>query len=167
MSDKADALTLKQENFASAYVETGVGAEAYRRSYDVAPDATYDWIHVEACKLLDNPKVARRVAEMQKELADLRRFTRVKAMEELDEARTLAITEKQSSAAIRATEVKIKMLGLDAPMRHELTGKGGGPIQTQDVSDDADAFARRMARLATGASETGDGEPDAAGESGA
>ena len=166
MSDKENALTHKQEAFASAYVETGVGAEAYRRAYDVAPDATFDWVHVEACKLLDNPKVAQRVAELQKELADLRRFTRLKAMEELDEARAIAIVEKQSSAAIKATEVKIKMLGLDAPMRHELTGKGGGPIQTQDVSDDADAFARRMARLAASADESGDGEPDAGSEGG-
>ncbi|MEL6377424.1 MAG: terminase small subunit [Pseudomonadota bacterium] len=165
MTEKTEKLTPKQEAFACFYVETGVASEAYRRAYDVDPSARDEWIHVESCQLLDHPKVSRRVKELQEELAELRRFTRLRAMEELDEARDLALQEKQSSAAIKATEVKIRMLGLEAPSRHELTGLNGKPIQTEDVTNDADAFARRMASLAAGSSEEGNEEPDATGES--
>lgn len=160
------SLTPKQEAFACAYVETGNAAEAYRRAYDVDPNARDEWIRVEGCQLLDHPNVSLRVEELQRELAEIRKFTRLKAMEELDEARELALREKQGSAAIKATEVKIKMLGLDAPSKHEVSGPGGGPVQTEDVTNDADDFARRMAGLAAGATGGGDGEADAGDEGG-
>lgn len=58
-------LTDKQDAFALAYVETGNAAEAYRRAYDVAESARDGWLYVEACQLLDNPKVALRIKELQ------------------------------------------------------------------------------------------------------
>lgn len=49
----------------------------------------------------------------------------------------------------------------------ELSGKNGGAIQFEDVTRDADAFARSMARLAAGSNGGGTGETDAGSESGA
>lgn len=49
----------------------------------------------------------------------------------------------------------------------EMTGRDGGPVQTEDVTHDADAFARRMARLAAGVDGDGDGEAAAGSASGA
>ena len=43
----------------------------------------------------------------------------------------------------------------------ELSGPGGGPIQTEDVARDADAFTRRVLGLAAAASQGGTGETDA------
>jgi hypothetical protein len=48
----------------------------------------------------------------------------------------------------------------------ELSGPNGGPIQTEDVTLDADAFARRIRSLAS-ATSGGDAEPSAGGASGA
>lgn len=49
----------------------------------------------------------------------------------------------------------------------ELSGPNGGPIQAEDVTRDADAFASRMARLAAAAASSGDGASDAGSEGGA
>lgn len=59
----------------------------------------------------------------------------------------------------------MSLLGKVLPM--QMTGPGDGPIQHEDVTRDADAFARRMASLAAGVDGAGDGEPDASGEGGA
>jgi predicted transcriptional regulator len=50
----------------------------------------------------------------------------------------------------------------------EHTGRDGGPIQTEDVTNDADAFTRRMAGLAARAGAAGaSGKPDSGSEGGA
>jgi hypothetical protein len=48
--------------------------------------------------------------------------------------------------------------------KSELSGPGGRPIQTEDVTRDAEDFSSRMARLAAGASGGGDGEADPEGK---
>jgi phage terminase small subunit len=56
----ARKLTLKQEAFFQAYIETGCGAKAYRRAYaakNMSPQSVWN----EANKLLNHPEVARRV----------------------------------------------------------------------------------------------------------
>jgi phage terminase small subunit len=57
-------LTIKQENFAQAYVKLGDASKAYREAYSCGK--TKDTvIHVKACEILKNGKVAVRVAELQ------------------------------------------------------------------------------------------------------
>lgn len=129
-------LTPKQEAFALAYFETGNAAEAYRRAYDVSENARDQWLYVEASQLLDHPDIALRLEALQEQAARLVIFTRQKAMEEYEEARLLAIKAVAPAAAVSATTGKVKLFGLDAPtkIRAEMTGKDGGPIQTQDTS---------------------------------
>lgn len=134
-----DDLTPKQEAFALAYMETGNAAEAYRRSYDVAPDARDSWLYVEACQLLDNPKIAQRLKELKERAAKLSLYTVSKAYEELESARELAMAEKNPSAAVSAISGKVKLFGIEAPARHEHTGKGGGPIEHE--FNPSEAFA--------------------------
>lgn len=58
-------LTVKQEAFARAYIETGGNAsEAYRRSYS-AGKMKPETVNREAHTLLENPKVATRITTMQ------------------------------------------------------------------------------------------------------
>ncbi len=126
-------LTAKQEAFALAYFETGNAAEAYRRAYDVSPDARDSWVYVEACQLLDHPKITLRVEELQGQAERLSIFTRQKALEEFEEARELALKTGAAAAAVSATNGKVKLFGLDAParIRAEVTGKDGGPIESK------------------------------------
>ena len=125
-------LTEKQEAFALAFLETGNAAEAYRRAYDVAPDAKDGWLYVEACQLLDNPKIALRLKGLRDQAERLSIFNLSAAMDEFEAARKLAMAANNPSAAVAATTGKVKLFGLDKPERKEITGKDGGPIETAD-----------------------------------
>ena len=61
MTDKT--LTPKQELFAQKYVETGNASEAYRLSY-AAGNMKPETVNRTAKELLDNPKIAARLAEL-------------------------------------------------------------------------------------------------------
>ncbi|WP_060443877.1 terminase small subunit [Serratia marcescens] len=124
-------LTIKQEAFCQAYIETGNASEAYRSSY-AAENMKPDAVHVQASKLLDNPKVALRVAELRGEIKERHSVTVDSLLAELEEARQAALTAEtpQSSAAVAATLGKAKLTGLDKQII-EHTGPGGGAIQIE------------------------------------
>jgi phage terminase small subunit len=147
-----DELTAKQEAFALAYVETGNAAEAYRRAYDVKAATTHSSIYVAASRLMDNPKVMLRVADLQKQAAEMCIYTVRDAFEEYEAARKLAMSETASnpSAAVSAVNGKVKLFGLEAPARSrvEHTGKDGGPIQSEEVTP-LERVNRRIAGLAS------------------
>lgn len=155
-------LTPKQEAFALAYFETGNAAEAYRRAYDVAENARDSWVYVEACQLLDHPKIAPRIKKLRDQAERLSIFTRQKALEELEEAREKAIALGMPAAAVSAINGKVKLFGLDAPtkIKAEVTGKDGGPIQSEEVTA-RERIARRIAGIAGRTAPSGDtGEPE-------
>ena len=132
-----NGLTPKQEAFAMAFFETGNAAEAYRRAYDVSDKARDEWLYVEASQLIDHPKVALRLKELSEQAAQLSIYTRHKAMEELEEARQVALREGQSGGAVSATTAKVKLCGYDKPTRVEHTGKDGGPMEFETKPSDA------------------------------
>ena len=149
----SDDLTQKQEAFCLAYLETGNAAEAYRRAYDVAEAAKDSWIYVEATQLLDNPKITLRLEQLQEEAKKLALFNVAKASEEYEEARQIALREKNPSAAVSATNGKVKLFGLEKPTKsiHHLNGK----IQTEDVSA-RDLITSKLAGIAAAQSEGSD-----------
>lgn len=107
------ALTIKQEAFCRAYVETGNASEAYRQSYS-ASKMKQEAIAIEACRLLDNPNVTLMVAELQQSLVKRHEVTVDSLMRELEEARIAAMgaVNPQSAAAVAATMGKAKLAGL-------------------------------------------------------
>ena len=68
------ALTPKQEAFCFGYLETGNASEAYRRAYDAA-GMKAPTINRKAKELLDNGKIAARLAELRKPAADAAQVT--------------------------------------------------------------------------------------------
>jgi phage terminase small subunit len=120
-------LTPKQEAFALAYVETGNGAEAYRRAYDVKAATQHSSIYVAASKLLSNPKIMERVEQLQRQAAEMCLYTVKDAFTEYEVARQLALKEANPSAAVSAVNGKVKLFGLEAPARtkvdHTTNGK--------------------------------------------
>ena len=139
MTDGADEkerkITPKQEAFALAYFETGNAAEAYRRAYDVSPNARDEWIYVEASRLVDDPRVALRLVELREHAEKLSIYTRHKAMEELEQARMLALNEGQAGSAVSATTAKVKLLGIDKPQRVAITDKDGNDVEYSDPTE--------------------------------
>lgn len=131
-------LTLKQEAFCLAYLETGNASEAYRMAYSAA-NMKPETVNRTAKELLDNPKIAARVDHLQAEAAKRNEITVDTLILELEEARQAALASEtaQSSAAVSATMGKAKLLGMDKQVI-EHTGKGGGPITVAavDLTDD-------------------------------
>ena len=104
-------LTIKQEKFALKYVEYGNASEAYRQSYN-AENMGNESIHVAASQLLDNPKVSIRVKELKEQHAKRHNVTVDSITAELEEARNLAMQEKQTASAVSASNSKAKLHGL-------------------------------------------------------
>jgi phage terminase small subunit len=125
------ALTAKQEAFCIAYFETGNGAEAYRRAYDVE-NTSPPVINNKASALLARDDIRVRVEELRAPTIKKAQITVEDLLRELEEARTVAMTceTPQSSAAIAATMGKAKLLGFDKQVV-ELSGKNGGAIITR------------------------------------
>lgn len=140
--DDAKPLTPKQEAFALAYVETGNAAEAYRRAYDVKAATQHSTIYSAASRLLADPKICARVAELQDQAAALTLYTVKQAFEEYEVARQLALKEANPSAAVAAVNGKVKLFGLEQQkVRAEHSGPDGGPIATKitvEIVTDAD-----------------------------
>lgn len=90
---------------------------------------------MEACRVLANPKVSLMVAELQMEAQERTLVTVESITQELDEARSLALEEKQAAAATSAIMGKAKIHGL-------LIDKGE---VKHDVSDPMKAFLAQVA----------------------
>lgn len=108
-------LTIKQEAFCQAYVETGGNAsEAYRRSYNVGTQKT-ETINRTAFDLTQNPKIAARIEALRKKIEKRHDLTVDDLIAELEEARQIALQAQtpQASAAIAGTMGKAKLLGHD------------------------------------------------------
>jgi phage terminase small subunit len=128
------SLTVKQEAFCLAYMETGNASEAYRQAYD-AENMSANAIGVEACRLMDNPNVALKVEELQNEAKQRHVITVEILIKELEEARDAALKadNPQSSAAVAATMGKAKLLGM-------LTDKLDATMTTKSLPASVDDF---------------------------
>ncbi|MDP8772030.1 terminase small subunit [Serratia marcescens] len=124
-------LTIKQEAFCQAYIETGNASEAYRSSY-AAENMKPESVNRKAKELLDHVKISARVRELQGEIKQRHNVTIDSLLAELEEARQAALTADtpQSSAAVAATLGKAKLTGMDKQII-EHTGPGGGAIQIE------------------------------------
>lgn len=107
-------LTLKQEYFVKAYIETGNASEAYRIAYD-ADKMKAETIHRKASELMNNGKIRARLNELQTEHKERHNMTVDDLIKELDEAREIAKENGNPTAMISAVMGKAKLLGLDKP----------------------------------------------------
>lgn len=132
----------RHERFAQELVKGCSQSEAYRLAGYTPSTAN----EANASRLVRNDKVAARLAELKGEAAKEAVITAHDIARQLDEDRQFARELEAPSAAITATMGKAKVLGLLAD-RIEHTGKDGGPIQTEELSDTEKA--RRIAFLLT------------------
>jgi phage terminase small subunit len=118
-------LTLKQEAFCLAYIETGNATEAYRQSYSTEnmKPAT---VNRNAKTLTDNNKIIARLAVLQAEHRERHNVTVDSLTGELDEARLLALLKELPAAAVSASMGKAKIHGLLID-KQERAGPDGGP----------------------------------------
>ena len=121
-------LTEKQEKFCHEFIKTGNASEAYRNSYD-AGKMKPESVHRKAIEVLDHGKVSARIESMRTKVAEKRRLSLEDLLDELEQARTLAMAQEtpQSSAAVAATMGKAKMLGYLSD-KLQVSGADGGPL---------------------------------------
>lgn len=128
----------RHERFAQELAKGSPASSAY-------VSAGYEYSEPNASRLTRNEKVAARVEELKERAAEKAVITAADIARQLDEDREFAKENKHSAAAVSATLGKAKLLGL-MPERHELTGRGGGPIEYRDLGEaEIDA---RLAALA-------------------
>lgn len=106
------ALTPKQEAFAQAIV-TGVSqSDAYRAAYKVRLGTKPVSINVAASKLMADPNIALRVAELREPVAKKAQMTLESHLDDLLRLRNMAAKEKQYSASIAAEVARGKASGV-------------------------------------------------------
>ena len=103
-------MTIKQELFAQAYIETGNASEAYKRAYNTQANA--NTVNRKASQLLKHPEVIKLLADLQAIHRQRHTITIDDILQELEQSRLLALENIQCSAAISATMGKAKLLGL-------------------------------------------------------
>lgn len=118
-----------------------------------------------ASTLRSNQSISDRLAELQAKMAEKVGVSIKSLTDELEEARAIAIAEKQSSAAVAATMGKAKLHGLIIEKKQH-SGPNGGPIQNQTLILDpeklkamtSDELAALEAAIGKLHGSTGDGE---------
>jgi len=105
-------LTIKQEKFCQAYIETGNASEAYRIAYN-AENMLPKTITRKAAELQENGNITARIEALQAKHAKKHAVTIESLTKELEEARAMAAQTENASAMTGATMGKAKIHGHD------------------------------------------------------
>lgn len=146
-------LTIKQEKFCLAYIETGNASEAYRRAYN-CKKMSANAICVQASRMLDNPKVALRVRELASAHAQRHEITVDSLTEMLKADRTLARTEKKPGDAINAVMSIAKLHGMVVEKKNvDVNADHKHNHSVEPVSESAHWLARMLGGASEGQAE--------------
>jgi phage terminase small subunit len=124
-------LTIKQESFCLAYIETGNASEAYRLSYNTAKMKPTT-INRNAFALLADSKIAARLDKLRSEHRERHDVTVDSITDEYEKARKLGMDNGQVSAAVAAITGKAKIHGLMVD-RKQHSGKDGKPLNPPQI----------------------------------
>jgi phage terminase small subunit len=127
----ADKLNSRQKRFVAEFAADANGKQSAIRAGYSARTA-----EVQASRLLRNVKVSRELSRQQEKIAAKLELTAERVLAMLEEARDVAMAAEppQTSAAIKATELLGKHIGM-FPNRVAVTGDGGGPIKVETKTD--------------------------------
>lgn len=148
-------LTPKQQRFVLEYLKDQNGTQAAIRTGYSEKTAKQ-----QGSRLLTYPNVQAALRAGQKKVAKQAAVTVDSLMAELEQARKLALKEKQASAAVTATMGKGKLAGLLVEKhRHS------GAIGTYDLTHISDEELDRLEQILGPLADVG-GDPGGAGEAG-
>lgn len=121
VSQDEDGLTIKQSRFVHLYLELGNASAAYRGAYD-AESMSDEAIWVEACRLLQHPKVALKVSTLRKRAEDAAVLDRAWVLKRLMRNARIAMGEE----AIRLrTRIKGTDGNVDTVLEYEVSDRDG------------------------------------------
>ena len=126
-------LTAKQEAFCQGIAD-GLGqADAYRAAYD-AEDMKENSVYVQASKLMKNPKISQRIAELKSQVQEKQLWSREMSVKALVQA----YREGSGSVKVAAVKELNAMHGYNEPAKISVNGNLVHKVVRQ-VIDDADA----------------------------
>lgn len=134
---ESDRLTPKEERFVAEYMIDQCGSDAARRA-GYSPKSA----RCMAPDILARPRVLKAIERKRAALAKKAEVTAESVARELEEARALAMQEKQTAAAVSAAMGKAKLFGLIVE-RH----KHSGAIGSYDLSRVSDADLDRLEQI--------------------
>ena len=123
MSGATADTIMKREIFCQRFVETGNASRAYREAYNSKSQHAGAMAHA----LMQIPEVAERIEDWKVIHGAMHCATVESLLNEYEEARVVALTVDNPSAAVAAITGKARILGLDKEVK-EHTGKGGEPL---------------------------------------
>ena len=126
-------LTAKQEAFCQGIAD-GLGqADAYRAAYD-AEDMKENSVYVQASKLMKNPKITQRIAELKSQVQEKQLWSREMSVKALVQA----YREGSGSVKVAAVKELNAMHGYNEPAKLSINGNLVHKVVRQ-VIDDANA----------------------------
>ena len=126
-------LTAKQEAFCQGIAD-GLGqADAYRAAYD-AEDMKENSVYVQASKLMKNPKISQRIAELKSQVQEKQLWSREMSVKALVQA----YREGSGSVKVAAVKELNAMHGYNEPAKLSINGNLVHKVVRQ-VIDDADS----------------------------
>lgn len=133
-------LSRRHALFVRHYRKTGIAAQAYLAA-GYKP-TTKNALYVSACQLLSHPNVQLRIQELDRQMTQRTRITIESLLHDLAEDRALARETKQVSAAIAATQLSAKLVGLLIDRK-----ESGQPGDFSDLTSADEILARVRADL--------------------
>lgn len=116
-------LTAKQEAFAQAIADGMTQADAYRVAFDVKPTTKPQSIWDSASKVMANPEVAHRVAELKEKLENKALWSREMSVKALVGAFKVAQGQNNASGMTGAIKELNSMHGFNAPQKVDISGE--------------------------------------------
>lgn len=130
--------TPRHELFAQEVAAGSTKTAAFIEAYPHAGNWKSTAVHVKAAMLGAREDVKARIAYLQEKAADAAVFTLAAHLARLNALSRAAEKAGEFTSAVKAEENRGKAAGF-YPTRVELTGRGGGPIeskQTRDLTDE-------------------------------
>lgn len=149
------ALSPLQRTFAEEYVTDFNGAGAVSRINSRAQPKNY---HRIAYLWLSNPGVRRYIDHLMEERTKNTRVDQGYILDKLVKALNRS-EGKNEGAALKAIELFMKHLGM-LTEKTEITGKDGGAIQYEKMTEDADAFTRAISSISKRSRTPSRDDPD-------
>ncbi|WP_353209887.1 terminase small subunit [Sphingorhabdus sp.] len=123
-------ITAKQESFCQALLKGRSQSDAYRNAYNTKPDSTAGAIAVSASKLMADPKITIRIAELRNADAEATSWSRRQSIEALKD---IALSDVfKPTARISAIRELNAMFGYKAPSEAVVSVNRLSPIRDED-----------------------------------
>lgn len=134
----------QREEFAQRVASGLSQADAYRKAYPSSLSWKDDSVHNKASALMRDALVKARVNELRAEIAQKDLWSRIDSVETL---KPIAMHADKDSDRIAAVKVLNDMHGYNAPIKTEVSGPNGGPVQIQAVDTSGLSVAEKRALL--------------------